>query len=43
MENNKNIVELVGNLTNIRKVWSSEDHFTYEATLSVTRESGIID
>lgn len=43
MEHNKNIVELVGNLTNIRKVWSFEDHFTYEATLSVVRDSGSID
>ena len=43
MENNKNVVELVGKLTNICKVWSFEDHFTYEATLSVTRDSGIID
>ena len=43
MEKNQNHVTLVGKLANVRKVWSSADHVTYEGTLEVTRDSGTID
>jgi primosomal replication protein N len=43
MENNQNLATLVGKLTNVRKVWSSAEHVTYEGILEVIRESGVVD
>jgi hypothetical protein len=43
MENNQNRVTLVGKLANVRKIWCSAEHVTYEGILEVTRDSGTVD
>ena len=44
MENqNQNLVQLVGKLVALKKVWSSADHVIYEGILQIIRDSGASD
>lgn len=40
---NQNDVQLIGKLVSLRKVWSSNEHTTYEGVLQIIRDSGNID
>ena len=44
MENtNQNIVQLVGKLVKVRKVWESVEYAVCEGTLQIIRDSGSVD
>lgn len=43
MENNQNLVHLVGKLTSVRRVWTASEHTVYEGSLEVPRDSGALD